>query len=88
MHQLVYRAIKVWMQKQGILEPCLAKTVSHLANKCRSLRYEDWETRRKYIPHVIRVLQNAEVLTLAQRADLYLHLTNCLTLDSEISGRY
>ena len=85
MHRLVHRAIKIWMQNEGIALYWKEQTLAHLADVFPS---SDWESRglcREFTPHAIRVLQDTEHMILPRRATLCQKLGEALREDGRTS---
>ena len=83
MHRLVHRAIKVWMQRENLINKRKQKTVSHLVNIFPQPEWENRNLWHQYMPHTIRVLQNTEQTD--GRAELCLRLGEWLNEDCRTS---
>ncbi|OTB07444.1 hypothetical protein M426DRAFT_251342 [Hypoxylon sp. CI-4A] len=84
MHSLVHKATQMWVRSKYHEDYIMKKAICYLA---KVFPFDDWENRdrwRKYMPHALRMLHNADGLNVAERDELSFRVGRCLLEDGRV----
>ncbi|KAH8621002.1 hypothetical protein IG631_24344, partial [Alternaria alternata] len=84
MHRLVHLATRIWVKEHGNAGEVAEEAVRHVADVFPSDDYENQAVWRRYLPHVLRLLESGQDSSAWEQSKLCLLMGRCLYVDGRM----